>query len=49
MLKIEPLEWIGYKSIDEIKNHCFFNGFDWEALKNGTLKSPLNFKTNRLA
>lgn len=30
LLKINPTERLGYKSFDEMKNHCFFNGFPWK-------------------
>lgn len=37
---------IGYNNILELKNHSWFNGFNWNNLSNKTIKSPLNFKNN---
>ena len=35
---------IGFKSIYELKNHPWFNNFDWQKLLKKTMKSPLYFK-----
>ena len=29
----KPSKRLGYKGIDEIKKHCFFNNFDWEKIR----------------
>ena len=34
---------IGFKNINELKNHNWFNGFDWQNFKTKSLKSPLKF------
>ena len=34
---------IGFKSIDELKNHLWFKNFDWEKLSKKIMKSPLKF------
>lgn len=40
LLIINSSQRIGYKNIDELKNHAFFNNFSWERLKNRSLRSP---------
>lgn len=40
-LKVDPQQRLGTKGFDDIKNHAFFKGFDWEALKSLQMKSPL--------
>ena len=35
---------IGYNNIDELRNHSWFNNFDWNNLANKKMKSPLIFK-----
>lgn len=35
---------IGFKSIYELKNHSWFNNFDWQKLSKKKIKSPLKFK-----
>lgn len=37
---------IGFNNIYELKNHSWFNGFNWENLSNRKIKSPLNFRKN---
>lgn len=32
---------MGKEGVHELKNHEWFDGFDWEGLKNGKLKSPI--------
>ena len=34
---------IGFKNINELKNHFWFNGFDWEKFEKKKIKSPLKF------
>ena len=34
---------IGFKSINELKNHSWFNGFDWINFEKKKIKSPLKF------
>lgn len=41
LLKYEPKERLGYKNIEEVMSHPFFQDFDWKQLKNIALKSPL--------
>lgn len=41
LLKFEPQERLGVKSWDEIKTHKFFDGFDWAALLELRMESPL--------
>ena len=40
LLIIDPMKRIGYKNIDELKKHNFFNNFDWDSLNKRILKSP---------
>jgi serine/threonine protein kinase len=35
LMTLDPKKRLGYKSIDEIKNHPFFNGIVWEKLMEG--------------
>lgn len=35
---------IGFKSINELKNHSFFNNFNWKDLNEKKMKSPLIFR-----
>ena len=37
---------IGFLSINELKNHSFFQNFNWKDLKEKKLSSPLNFRKN---
>lgn len=37
---------IGYKNIDELKNHSWFEGFDWKKLENKQILSPFSFIKN---
>ena len=42
---------IGFKTIEELKNHLWFKGFDWKKFEKKKIKSPLkfmkgNFKNN---
>ena len=39
---------IGYNSINELKNHKWFNGFNWNKLENKKIKSPLLFNIRKL-
>ena len=36
----EPEKRIGFKDINELKNHSWFNGFDWNNLEKRRLNSP---------
>jgi len=38
---------IGFKNINELKNHLWFKGFDWKNLKLKKMKSPFNFTENK--
>ena len=42
----EPKERIGYKDINEMKNHPWLNNFDWYKLENKQIESPFNFTDN---
>ena len=42
MLHRNPLERIGVKSKDEIKNHEFFNEIDWNLLYERRVTPPIN-------
>ena len=39
---------IGFNNIYELKNHSWFNGFEWENLSNRKIKSPLIFRKNKI-
>eukprot|EP00924_Labyrinthula_sp_SR-Ha-C_P000269 augustus_masked-scaffold_25-processed-gene-2.11-mRNA-1 protein AED:0.42 eAED:0.42 QI:0/-1/0/1/-1/1/1/0/475 len=36
----EPTDRLGYSGAEEVMNHPFFEGFDWDALQNETLEPP---------
>jgi serine/threonine protein kinase len=36
---------IGFQSINELKNHSFFQNFNWNDLKEKKINSPLNFRS----
>lgn len=38
-----PKERIGYKNINELKNHNWFKEFNWNKLKNKLIESPFKF------
>lgn len=38
---------IGFNSINELKNHSWFEGFDWKKLEKKKIKSPLKFKKSK--
>ena len=38
---------IGFKSINELKEHKWFKGFNWKQLENKTMKSPFKFISNK--
>lgn len=38
---------IGFKSINELKNHSWFKGFNWEKLEKKKIKSPLKFTKSK--
>lgn len=37
-----PKERIGYRDINEMKNHPWFNNFNWDNLENKKIESPFN-------
>lgn len=37
---------LGFKNINELVNHSFFNNYNWNDLKNKKINSPLIFKKN---
>lgn len=39
---------IGFKDINELKNHSWFKGFDWIKLNNKKIKSPFRFIKNEI-
>ena len=41
-------ERIGFKDINELKNHSWFNGFDWIKLNDKKIKSPFRFIKNEI-
>jgi len=47
LLQRKPYKRIGYKGVDEIKEHKLFDGFDWEKLYKKELKSPFKFKRQK--
>lgn len=38
-----PKRRIGYKDINELKNHSWFNDIDWIKLERKEIKSPFHF------
>lgn len=38
---MDPAQRLGANGVNEIKSHAFFRNFDWEALKNRTMESPI--------
>jgi serum/glucocorticoid-regulated kinase 2 len=40
LIQRKPVNRLGYKGIDEIKTHPFFQDLDWEALSKKEIKSP---------
>ena len=41
-------ERIGFKDINELKNHSWFKGFDWIKLNQKKIKSPFRFIKNEI-
>jgi len=41
-----PKERIGYKDINELKNHSWFEGFDWNKFVKKKMNSPFNLTEN---
>ncbi len=39
----EPSRRLGFNSVEELKNHPWFDGFDWEKFEKKEMKSPLKF------
>ena len=42
----EPMKRIGFNDINELKNHSWFNGFDWYNFKKKNLDSPFKLIKN---
>jgi hypothetical protein len=41
LIRRKPVNRLGYANgISELKNHYWFQGFDWESFNNKTLKAP---------
>jgi serum/glucocorticoid-regulated kinase 2 len=40
LMKIDPTERLGSYGIDEIKNHKFFNGFEWKKVEEKSGRYP---------
>jgi len=38
-----PIKRIGYKDVNELKNHSWFKMFDWNKLEKKLIESPFNF------
>lgn len=43
LIETDPRKRFGYKSINEIKNHPWFNGFNWYKFEKKQIPSPFNF------
>jgi serine/threonine protein kinase len=41
LLRLDPGSRLGASGWEEIKSHSFFSGFDWKALEEKTMESPL--------
>ena len=39
---------LGFNSIDEMKNHIWFKGFDWKKLEKKKLKSPFKYEVKNI-
>jgi serine/threonine protein kinase len=48
LLISEPKKRIGFKDINELKNHSWFNGYDWNNLKKRKLYSPFTIIENEI-
>jgi serine/threonine protein kinase len=48
LLISEPKKRIGFKDINELKNHSWFNGYNWNDLEKKKLKSPFNLIENEI-
>ena len=46
LIVTDPTKRIGYKDINEIKNHPWFKGFKWRDLENKKIISPFKFIPN---
>lgn len=44
MIQRKPAKRLGANGYSEIKNHAWFRGFDWEALKEGRIPPPFRPK-----
>ena len=42
----DPRKRLGFNNVDELKNHPWFDGYDWEKLEKKEIKSPLKFSKN---
>lgn len=45
----DPKKRIGFKDINELKNHSWFNGYDWNNLEKKKLKSPFKLIKNEIS
>ena len=47
LIIIDYKKRIGFQDINELKNHKWFNGFDWKNFEKKKIKSPLKFKEKK--
>jgi len=45
----DPKKRIGFKDINELKNHSWFNGYDWDNLEKKKLDSPFKLIKNEIS
>ena len=45
----DPKKRIGFKDINELKNHSWFSGYDWNKLKKKKLNSPFKLIKNEIS
>jgi serine/threonine protein kinase len=45
----DPKKRIGFKDINELKNHSWFNGYDWNNLEKKKLNSPFKLIKNEIS
>ena len=43
----DPVKRLGFKGISELKNHCWFRGFNWDELYNLKMKSPIDVEIKK--
>lgn len=41
LIQRKPANRLGANGIEEVKQHEWFQDFDWKSLMNGTMKSPI--------